>query len=88
MATPTTKGKENPYAKPDAGKGYMCGDPGYKTNECPKKRQVNMADYEDDVKFKTEPEDFDFAEEHRKSATYVVQLLLYNPKTPDTTQQY
>jgi len=78
MTTPTTKGKENPYAKPVVSKCYLCGEPEHKSNECPKRRQVNMADYEDEneVKIEIEPEDSDFAEEHRESAACVVQWLL------------
>ena len=56
MLTPTinltvAKGKENSYINPQIGKCYMCGEPGHKSNECLKRRQVNMADYEgeDDV---------------------------------------
>ena len=46
--------------------------PKHKSNKCPRRRQVNMADYEDEdeVKIKTEPENSDFAEEHEESATY------------------
>ena len=46
----TTKGKDNPYTKLGVGKYYRCGEPGHKSNECPKRRQVNMADYEDKMK--------------------------------------
>ena len=63
-STPSTtaiaaKSKENPYAKPGVGECYMCGRPGRKSNKCPKRRQVNMANYEDEdeVEIKTEPED-------------------------------
>jgi len=31
------------YAKPDVGKCYRCGEPEHKSNQCPKRRQVNMA---------------------------------------------
>jgi len=33
---PTTKGKENPYAKPGVDKYYRCGESEHKSNECPK----------------------------------------------------
>jgi len=74
-AGPVAKGKENPYAKPVVGKYYRCNDLEHKPNECTRRRQVNMADYEDEdkVKIETEPEDSDFAEEHGESATCMVQ---------------
>ena len=57
-------GKENPYAKPEIGKCYRCGEPGHKSNEYLQRRPVNMTDYEDEdeVLIETEPEDFDFIE--------------------------
>ena len=45
---PATKSKENPYAKFGVGKCYRYGEPGHKSNECPKKKQVNMIDYKDE----------------------------------------
>ena len=46
--TPTTNGKKNPYAKLGIGKVYKCGELEYRSNECPKRRPVNMADYENE----------------------------------------
>jgi len=64
VATLTTKGKEKAYAKPGVGKYYRYGEPGHSSNECLKRRSVNMADYknEDEVQIKTELEDSDFIE--------------------------
>jgi len=70
--TSTTKGKENPYTKIGVGKCYRCGEPEHKSKECPRRRQVNMADYEDEEKIETEAEDSDFAEEYGESAACVV----------------
>ena len=83
---PNAKGKENPYTKPEVGKYYRCGEPGHKSNECPKRRQVNMADYEreDEVEIRTEPEDSlqrkIWRVGHLRGTTVVMQ-----PKVPDTT---
>jgi len=62
----TAKSKEDPYAKPGVGKCYRCGELGQRSNECPKRRQDNMADYEDDGEEEAEIEDLndsDFSEE-------------------------
>ena len=82
-AAPTTMGKENSYAKPSVGKCYKYGEPRNKSNEFPRRRQVNMTDYEDEdeVKIGTELEKSDFTEEHGESATCMVQYLLCNQKT-------
>ena len=85
VSTPTinpavAKGKENPYTKPGISKCYKCGEPEHKSNEYPKRRQVNMADYEeeDEVQIEIEPEDSDFAEEHGDLVACFVQKLLCN----------
>ena len=84
-AAPTTKSKENPYAKLGVGKCYRCDEPGHKSNKCPKMRPVNIADYEDEdeVQIETEPKDSDFAEDG-EVATCVIQQLLCNQKNPET----
>jgi len=69
----------------------VCGELGHKSNECPKMNQVNMTDYEDDKEEEFEIEklnDFDFANQHRESATCIVQILLCNQKVLDLTQRY
>jgi len=50
-----------------------------------------MSDYKDDKEGEfniEELNDFDFANEHEKSATCIVQRLLCSQKAPDTTQRY
>jgi len=78
MSTPTinsavAKGKENLYTKPEIGKCYRCGEPDHRSNECPKKRQVKMADYEgENVQIETDPEDSNFVKEHEDPVVCIV----------------
>ena len=73
-SAPTTKGKKNSYAKPGVGKCYKCVKPRHKSNECLKRRPVNMVDYEDEdeVLIETEQEDSNFVEEG-EGATCMIQ---------------
>ena len=50
-----TKSKDNSYSKLRIDKCYKCDKPRHKSNECLKRRQVNMASYEekDDVLIET-----------------------------------
>ena len=73
------------------GKCYGCGEPGHKINECPKRKQVHMTNYEDDGKEEVKIEelnDSNFAEEQGDSIACVVQRLLCNQKALDTTQRH
>ena len=59
------KSKDNPYTRPEVGKYYRCGELEHKSNECSKRMQFNMADYEDDEEGEfeiEEPNNFDFAD--------------------------
>jgi len=55
----TAKSKENPYIKPRVGKCYRCGKPGHKSNECRKRKHVNLADYKNDGEEEVEIQDLD-----------------------------
>ena len=69
-----SKSKGNTYSKPRIVKCYMYDEPGHKSNECSKRRQVNMAGYEeeDDMLIEIEPEDSSFIEEHGYPVSYVI----------------
>jgi len=46
--TAAADSKENLYTKPVIDKCYRCGEIGLRSNECPKRKQVNITDYKDD----------------------------------------
>jgi len=62
------------------GKCYNCGEPVHKSNERPKRRQVNITVYEeeDDVLIEIELMESDFIEEYGDHVTCVVQKMLCN----------
>ena len=69
---------------PWVGKFYMCGEPEHGSNECPKKKQVNLADYEDDGEEEVEIEDLneiDFVKKQGDSVVCVIQRLLRRSPT-------
>ena len=39
----------NPYAKPFGVKFYRCGEVGHHSNECPKRKAVNVVEKDDEV---------------------------------------
>jgi len=94
-----TDTNNNPYDRKEqrqsshqawVGKCYKCSEPKHKSNECSKRRQVNMKDYEerDDMLIETELEDFDFIEEHGDPITCIIQKVLCSHKNPDTMQRH
>ena len=88
--TAAAKSKENSYTKPEIGKCYRRGEPEHTSNGCPKRKQVNVADYrdEDEGVVIKDASDSDFVEEHGDPVACVVQKLLCNPNIPDTTQRH
>ena len=41
--------KNNPYARPFNFKCYKCGEVGHHSNECPKRKAVNVVEKDDDI---------------------------------------
>ena len=68
------KRKDNSYTKLKVVKCYRCEEPGHTSNDCPKRRFVNVADYEEkaDVLIETEPEDSNFVEGHNSPIACVI----------------
>ena len=64
----------------------MCEEPGHRSNECLKRKQVNIANYRDEGGVVIEEAiESDFAEEHGDHVACVIQKLLCNHKISDTT---
>jgi len=84
------KGRDNPNTKHGVSKCYRCGKPGHRSNECLKRRPVNVADYEEknDVLIEKELEDSDFTEEHGDPVTYVIQKVLCRQRISGTKQRH
>ncbi|KAF2316940.1 hypothetical protein GH714_007154 [Hevea brasiliensis] len=81
----------NPYAKPAAIKCYRCNKIGHHSNECPKRKSVNIVEREPE----DEEEEFcgpygdDFEEEYeQEEGVYVVRILILSPKVKDNTQRH
>ena len=74
------KSKGNSYSKSGIDKCYRCGETGHRSNECPKMKQANIADYRDEGEgvMIEEASDSDFAQEHGDHVARVVQKLLCN----------
>ena len=78
--------KQNPYAEPAVIKCYRYIEPGHKSNECPNKIPVNLADYEghEDV-IDDDLSDADFTEGGDRILC-IIRKLLCTPKVRDTSQ--
>ncbi|GFZ14720.1 hypothetical protein Acr_24g0009100 [Actinidia rufa] len=93
-------GNPNPYAKASGDKCYRCGEPGHRSNTCPKRATVNLVepvpeeedggDDEGDVDpYSYDPNEFQDDEEGEYlGRSLVIQKLLLIPKRVDSSQRH
>ncbi|KAB5561275.1 hypothetical protein DKX38_006232 [Salix brachista] len=87
----------NPYSRPASDKCYRCGQPGHRSNQCPKRGVVNLIEQGED----TDPEGEDEAEDvygeeeiiggdegELLSHALVVRRLLLTPKQENQSQRH
>ena len=82
--------QSNPYAKPILGKCYRCNQPGYKSNECPNRRPVNVVERdEEEVCYEPDGEEEYYEEEDGDvEQAYVIRKLMLAPKQDEDTQRH
>jgi hypothetical protein len=86
--------RENPYAPPRLGKCLRCGEPGHYSNNCPRRKAVNIVehgeDYDDQENLdhqSSESEGLE-VEPEEEGLSLVVRRLMYAPKIEDQTQRH
>ena len=81
----------NPYARPFGVKCYVCGEVSHCSNECPKRKAVNVVEKDNDV-VENEvcgPDGHDDYEEYKhEEYTFVVRNLMLSPQRGDKTQRH
>ncbi|KAB5561188.1 hypothetical protein DKX38_006145 [Salix brachista] len=92
-----TEAPRNPYSRPSSDKCYRCGQPGHRSNQCPKRGTVNLIGAEEEADLESEGvEDetaYDYDENEvtegddgeRLSHALVIRKLLLTPKQKEKT---
>jgi len=90
----------NPYARPGPDKCYRCGQPGHRSNQCPRRGVVNLVETEEDDRRVVEKDENEavYAYEEEEitggdegellSHSLVVQRLLLTPKQEEPSQRH
>ena len=81
----------NPYAKPFGVKFYRCGEVGHHSNECPKRKVVNVVEKDNEVvenEVCIPDRDDDYEEYEQEEYTCVVRKLMLSSKCSDETQHH
>jgi len=90
----------NLYARPGSDKCYRCGQPGHRSNQCPRRSIVNLIEPEEECPFDIEKEDNEAAYTYEEeevtggdegellSRSLVVQRLLLAPKQKEPSQRH
>ncbi|KAB5521262.1 hypothetical protein DKX38_025581 [Salix brachista] len=90
----------NPYSRPSSDKCYRCGQPGHRSNQCPKHGTVNMIGAEEESDLENERVEDEAAYDYEEnevtegdngellSHALVVRKLLLAPKQKEQTQRH
>ena len=81
----------NPYTKPLGAKCYRCGEVGHRSNECLKRKTMNIVEKDDDVVNDEVcgPNGDDNSDDYKHNKyTCMVRKLMLSPKYGDDTQCY
>lgn len=93
------KAPRNPYARPNSDKCYQCGQPGHRSNQCPKRGVVNLIGAGEETDLEAEGVEDETANTYKEdeitggddgellSRSLVVRRLLLAPKQMEQSQQ-
>ncbi|PKU84124.1 RNA-directed DNA polymerase [Dendrobium catenatum] len=84
--------KENPYTKPTTLKCFRCFQPGHKSNECPSRPQIQLAEgeQEDDPELVQDNPEYiveDITADEGEAVVCILERLLLAPRQPTASQR-
>ncbi|XP_028556926.1 uncharacterized protein LOC110109044 [Dendrobium catenatum] len=85
--------KDNPYTKPNTLKCFRCFQPGHKSNECPQRQQVQLAECQEDAEQAEiggdeEGEIEEIPADEGEPLLYVMEKLLLAPRQQNLSQRH